>query len=287
MYHVGKYDAGLASLPDGYENRCLGYTRVPLVDHNTGSVHMGLGICELAPGGTIDTHFHSYEEGFYILDGELILGREASSYRLGRDDYGVIQTGVSHSWRNDGASPVRWLNMLAPQPKPAGRGKDTWWEGGEAPTQASPPVLDDPRTRYLGHFSEDQLPEPSEIQMDGYRGGNISGISLKMLVDGFFGAQHLTMFIVQFVPGGGGNVHDHPFEESYFFLSGEAEGILDGEKHNVGPGSVVWSGVGGAHGFFTQGDHPARWLETQAPQPPTQGAFRFRRDWEEYLEGKG
>ena len=37
-----------------------------------GSVHMGVGICYLDPGG-IEPHRHSFEESFYILEGSVIV----------------------------------------------------------------------------------------------------------------------------------------------------------------------------------------------------------------------
>ncbi len=286
MHHVGKFEPDKLDIPAGYHGRSKGFRSAPLVNRNVGSVHMGLAICELEPGGSVEYHSQSNEEGFYVLEGQVLLGRDRLAYALTEGDYGVIPTGASHSWRNTATGPVRWLEMVAPQPKTTDRGVDTFWEGEAAPETARPPDWRDPRLRHLGHFSEEQLPRASQIQMDGYRGGNIAGISLKMLIDGFLGAQHLTMFIVQFEPGGAGNVHDHPFEESYFFLSGEAEAVLDGKTYRVGPGGYVWTGVGGTHGFFNKGAAPVRWLETQAPQPPTQHAFRFWQDWEGYLASK-
>ena len=92
-------------------------------------------------------------------------------------------------------------------------------------------------------------------------------------------AQHLTLFMVDFQPGGAGNIHDHPFEETYFFLSGEAEAILDGKTYQVKAEDFVWIGVGGTHGFFNKGTVPMRWIETQTPQPPNQHGFRFPADW--------
>jgi quercetin dioxygenase-like cupin family protein len=119
----------------------------------------------------------------------------------------------------------------------------------------------------------------SQLQMEGYRGSSIFGISLKMLVDHMLGAQHLTLFMVEFQPGGEGNIHDHPFEESYVLLTGEAEAILDGKTYHVKAGDYVWTGVGGTHGFFNKGTVPVRWIETQTPQPPNQQGFRFPADW--------
>jgi len=170
--------------------------------------------------------------------------------------------------------------MLSPQPKAASQEQDTYFLKTEPPPSfGQPPDFRDPMTRYLGHFEEVQMPPPSQLQMDGYKGPNIFGISLKMLIDRMLGAQHLTLFMVEFQPGGEGNIHDHPFEETYFLLSGEAETILDGKHYHVKAGDYVWTGVGSTHGFFNKGTVPVRWIETQSPQPPNQQAFRFPADW--------
>jgi hypothetical protein len=49
--------------------------------------------------------------------------------------------------------------------------------------KGSPPDFRDPMTRSLGHFADAQMPPSSQLPMEGYRGSNIVGISLKMLVD--------------------------------------------------------------------------------------------------------
>ena len=51
-----------------YESRARGSTRAALVDGSTGSVHMGLGLCRLEDGH-VETHVHSFEESFYVLEG--------------------------------------------------------------------------------------------------------------------------------------------------------------------------------------------------------------------------
>jgi len=109
--------------------------------------------------------------------------------------------------------------MLSPQPKAPGQKRDTLFFKAEgAPSTGNPPDFRDPMTRYLGHFNDSQMPPYSQLQMEGYRGSSIFGISLKMLVDHMLGAQHLTLFMVEFQPGGEGNIHDHPFEESSVML---------------------------------------------------------------------
>ena len=287
MHYVGNYDKAAFQLPPGYEQHSQGYARVPLVDHNTpGAVHTGLGLCKLDAEGTLHPHVHFYEEAFYILEGQVLLSLDGYNYQLAQGDYGIIQAAVPHAWHNVSEQPVRWLEMLSAQPKAPGQERDTFFlKTGGIPNAGERPDFRDPMTRYLGHFDDQQMPPPSQLQMDGYHGSNIYGISLKMLIDRILGAQHLTLFMVEFQPGGDGNIHDHPFEETYFFVSGEAEAILDGKHYSVKAGDYVWTGVGGTHGFFNRSTVPMRWIETQSPQPPNQQAFRFPADWE-YLAKK-
>ena len=288
MHVVKSFDETAMATPPLYADKSEGYSRVALADHTIpGCVHMGLGICELAPGGWLRPHVHSFEEGFYILEGTILGSIDGRNFRFGPGDYGLARMGALHAWRNDGSRPVRWLEMLSPQPRPPEHLEaDTFFIAGqESPKSGERPDLHDPLSRYVGHFDESQLPAPAELQMDGYHGASIHGVSIKMMVDRLLGAQHITMFIVQFQPGGQGNEHDHPYEESYFLLQGEAEATLDGRRYHVKAGDFVWTSVGGTHGFLNTGDIPVRWLETQSPQPPDEQAFRFNADWR-YLADK-
>ena len=281
MHHVANYAQAASQTPPAYEGHSQGYARVALVDHAiAGAVHTGLGLCTLAAQGTLNPHVHFYEEAFFVLEGQVFERIDGHEYRLGPGDYGIIPPGVPHALRTAGNQPVRWLEMLSPQPKAPGLERDTHFLKQEtAPNAGSPPDFRDPMTRYLGHFDDSQMPPHSQLQMEGYRGSSIAGISLKMLIDHQLGAQQLTLFMVEFQPGGAGNIHDHPFEESYFLLSGEAEAVLDGKTYQVKAGDYVWTGVGGTHGFFNKGTVPVRWIETQTPQPPSQHGFRFPADW--------
>src|SRR3954465_5702015 len=116
-----------------------GSTRASLVNHALGSVMTGLSVCEIAPGGTLDPHVHSFEEGFYLLSGEAVFACNDQAYRLKAGDYGVAKVGALHAGRNTGKTAVRWLQMNAPQPKPAGRERDTFFKkGAKAPADGPP-----------------------------------------------------------------------------------------------------------------------------------------------------
>ena len=112
-----------------------------------------------------------------------------------------------------------------------------------------------------------------------------SGIAVKMLVDQRLDAQCHTMFMVEYQPGGAAHLHDHPLEEAYYLLDGEVEAVADDKTYILKPGDVFWTGVGCIHAFYNRSNTTVRWLETQAPQPPSRHSYRFNRDWD-YVKDK-
>src|SRR4051812_5605525 len=94
-----------------YRNTSHGYSRAVLVDDSTGSVHTGLTLELLEPGGSIATHLHSFEEGFYVLEGEAAVTIDTRAVAFGPGDFGVFKVGTPHAWRNTGSAPLRWLQM--------------------------------------------------------------------------------------------------------------------------------------------------------------------------------
>jgi mannose-6-phosphate isomerase-like protein (cupin superfamily) len=157
-------------------------------------------------------------------------------------------------------------------------GRDTFFVGGEAPAQAELPGAADSDAGRLGHFDESQLPSPDgPSQMEGFN--PTTGVAIKMFVDRSFGAIHQSLFLIQYMPGAQIDPHDHTFEESYYIVSGEVEATADGQSYRLGPGNVIWTGVGCVHSFAQVGSQPVRWIETQAPLPPAKEVFRFERDW--------
>jgi mannose-6-phosphate isomerase-like protein (cupin superfamily) len=144
----------------------------------------------------------------------------------------------------------------------------------------------DPRNRYFGRITPSHM-DPNKQSQDllevtaSMRTALLvyGGINVKMMVDPDLGAQLATMFMVQYDPDGATGPHDHPFEETYFFLEGQAEATFDGKPVVVSAGDIAWAGVGCPHSFRNLGGGTLRWLETQAPQPPRRYSYRFARDW--------
>jgi quercetin dioxygenase-like cupin family protein len=299
---VTRVDWDFADAPHGYDGRASGLARRTLVGRESGATHTQLDISRLAAGGHVDGHIHSFEKAVYVLAGTPVLAFAGRRLLLRQGDYALLPVGMRHSWANEAADEARWLTIATPQRIPAGEGRrDTFFvppgQPGEPGGEAQPPPFGDPTLRMVGHY-EGTPPQAEALQLDSTVRGRrpagmdtallaYSGISVKMLVDRTFGAELLTMFTVDYEPNGAAQVHDHPFEEAYFFLEGEIEAVLEGREYTIRAGDVVFAGVGDSHGFFNTGTGRVRWIETQAPQPPGRHSYRWLQHWEGLEEDAG
>ena len=268
MHIVGKLSETQVS--DGlFAGRSVGLTSRALFDRTRGTIHHSVVHHELAPGGQVDRHVHAFEEAVYVLSGALAVAVGDGYEELRADDYLWVEVGVLHGLATASPEPAAWLEVSAPNP--GASFEDTVFTDGVA---ASPEV---PYRR--GHFDVSGLPEPSGAILAG-AGSNVGGASVRLLVSPDFGASQLVLMALRYVPGGAIKAHDHAFEEGFFFVEGEIEAELDGERQTFGPGDYFWSGVGSVHALTNRSAAPVRWLETQAPQPPLRHQFRYRADWE-------
>ena len=294
MHHYLK--AADVQLRPAYFDHSRSFRRSSLVDQTVGSVHMGLGLCALSADGHIDSHVHSFEESFFVLEGQPTLVLDGRSYPLMPGACGVVPVSVSHAWLGPASGTARWIDMLAPQPRVDGTADDTFFLGPVVTDDAEPLDIRDPRSRHLFRIDD------RDIALEGLKTGArvdaptvsasmstallaYSGIAVKMLVDQRLDAQLSTMFMVEYQPGGVAHPHDHPLEESYYILDGEIEAVADGKTYVLRRGDLFWTGVGCVHAFYNRSPRTVRWLETQSPQPPARHSYRFNRDWE-YLKQK-
>jgi quercetin dioxygenase-like cupin family protein len=300
MHYVGHVDWSFTDRPNPASATATGLARQVLVGSAQGAVHTELAVGALAEGGWLARHVHSFEEALYVLVGELVIDIGGAVHRLVAGDFALIPIGTWHALVNGGSGPVRWLGVNTPQrlAPDAGR-RDTFFHRDPfdpAPLvgRAVRPAFGAPTTKFVGHYDgtppqlealrvDDPVRERRPVGMDtallAY-----SGISVKMLVDRGLGADLLTMFTVDYEAGGAAQAHDHPFEETYFFLDGEIEAELDGTLYVLRAGDVVFAGVGSVHDFWNTGNGRVRWIETQAPQPPARHSYRWVGPWKEVGE---
>ena len=141
-------------------SNATGLRRWSIVDEGTpGAVHTGFAIVELAGGGRIPWHVHSYEDSLYVLEGEVVVDTGDGANLLRAGDYGVSAVGAPHALRNVSGSPVRWAQMLAPQPRARVQG-DTYPVPALAEREPTPIDVRDPRTRSFGHI------DPGNMEVD-------------------------------------------------------------------------------------------------------------------------
>jgi mannose-6-phosphate isomerase-like protein (cupin superfamily) len=255
-----------------------------LVDAGSPSVHMELALCRLAPFAETRPLIHAFEESWYVLDGHGIASVADLSYDVKADTFGLTNVAVPER-KVAGPEGLTWLRMRAPMPHPLDPRKGNVPATGWMPSATiSTPDETNPRLQFAGQFTEADMGPRGPLSMPGYHGPNIKSIFIRMLVDDLMGATQHTQFIVEFGPRDPerqfASPHWHPFEEAYFLLTGSTHGILDGEEYDIEAGDLVWTGVGGTHGFYTTSDVPCRWIEVQTPTPPKENAFYFPKDWD-------
>lgn len=281
-------------VPTEYQGRSEGFSYWSAVDEShPAALHTGFGVCRLDPGGSIDAHVHSFEESFYILDGEVVYETPGGAITLRPGDYGLAPIGVEHRWRNVGSDPVRWAAVLAPQPR-SSHGGDIYFTPGFESVDPSDVDVRDPRTRRFGHIDPENMDVDKQTQDRLAVSASMrtallvySGITVKMMVDTDSGAQLHTMFMVQYEPNGFAGAHDHPLEEAYLILEGGVDARFDDDEYRLEVGDIAWAGVGCVHEFANPGTQRVRWLETQAPGPPPRHSYRFARDWTYLTEQLG
>jgi len=300
MHSVGQIDWSFMDRPAPASAISSGLARLRIVGPDQGAVHTELAVVGVLTGGWLAPHVHSFEEALYVLSGELLVDLGGRVHRLVDGDFTLIPTGIRHALGNTAAAPVRLLSLNSPQRlDPSAGRRDTFFEPAQdlarMDADAVRPRFGDPTLRLVGHY-DGTPPQLEALRVKDPARGRASagmdtailaysGISVKMMVDRAFGADHVTMFTVDYELGGAAQAHDHPFEEAYVFLSGEIEGEIDGEHYTFRPGDVAFAGVGSVHGFYNTGTERVRWIETQAPQPPARHSYRWVDQWRRFEEG--
>ena len=88
---------------------------VEFLARTTDTPRFTFGIIEIQPGRELEQHAHADEDdAFYILEGEMtfLLGSERVAAPPGT--FVLVPPDTEHGFRNDGAAPVRMLNIHAP-----------------------------------------------------------------------------------------------------------------------------------------------------------------------------
>jgi mannose-6-phosphate isomerase-like protein (cupin superfamily) len=102
----------------GDEDAAAAYAMEMLHDGGTNFI-----LTELPPGLTGDAFMHATDTIDYlvVISGEVVLVLEAGEVRLRPGDL-IVDRGVIHGWRNDGAEPAVYASVTIPA-RPVGNGR--------------------------------------------------------------------------------------------------------------------------------------------------------------------
>lgn len=271
--------------PRSYAGHCEGFERATHVGRADGAVHAGLGTCSLAAGGWVEPHLHGFDEIVFVLSGRPRLTVGGRTVELAAHDAALVAVGEAHAWSNPGPEPARWIELQAPLPRAPEEPADTAFLGPGALAGGEPTTLD-PGDPGLTRFGQLWPPIGTGPGASGPRAPGsaaptmaLPGILGRHSIDQRHGAALGRTFVVEFAPGAALDAHDHPFEETFYVLSGAIAFTADGVEHELGPGDVGFAGVGCLHAFENRGGEPCRWLESQTPLPPSRNDTRVQALW--------
>jgi quercetin dioxygenase-like cupin family protein len=95
----------------------------------------------------------------------------------------------------------------------------------------------------------------------------ITGLRHATLIEGSGGASHLEVRLYELRAGTAVPAHRHPFEESWYVLSGRGQRTVAGLTYQVAAGDYGFSPVGAGHGLAAT-DEDLSWLSVWAPKRP-------------------
>jgi quercetin dioxygenase-like cupin family protein len=111
------------------------------------------------------------------------------------------------------------------------------------------------------------LPASAAPWLAGHPSEPGGGIQVCERLGARFGARHLSVFLLEFAAGAEIRGHRHPYEESFFILSGRVLFALDGRAYELGPGDFGFVPIAAGHAWHNPGPAPCRLLRVHSPLP--------------------
>lgn len=118
---LGRFDESQLPHPGGPSqmegfNPLTGVAIKMFVDRSLGAIHQSLFLIQYMPGAKIDPHDHTFEESYFIVQGQVEATADGQTYRLGPGSAIWTSVGCIHAFANTGTEPVRWIETQAPLP---------------------------------------------------------------------------------------------------------------------------------------------------------------------------
>lgn len=99
------------------------------------------------------------------------------------------------------------------------------------------------------------------------------GFNSAILVSLADGSSHIEVSVCSLDPGGYIRGHLHPFEESFYVLSGEAVVSIDHTAHHLTRDDFGFAPVSAPHAWSNPFEEPVTWYRIRSPQPRPVGEY--------------
>ncbi len=231
---------------------------------------------EAAPGDGAPPHSHTFDEGFYVLRGEMTFFAGDSSVRLSEGDFINIRGGTGHYTKNESGAPAELLTICAP----SGFDGFQFASGKRASGKEGPfaPAADDDFERMsaaAGQFGIDLDPPKSLFEKtpemlvrkrgEGRRVAAAGDVYTFLATSADTGGNYALWHAVVH-PAAGAPPHTHRREEEGFFiLVGELTLFADGKRLTASAGDWVMLPRDIKHGFKNETTSPVQMLILIAP----------------------
>jgi quercetin dioxygenase-like cupin family protein len=222
-------------------------------------------------------HVHSREEeGFYVLDGEIVFQAGTLKATAGPGTFLALPAGIPHGWLN-GKTPARLITFTAP----AGN-EGFFLELGEekkGPRQVKPIAEINRRSERYGvtYFGPTDDPAEGALALgDGRTATSVNpgegeklyaaGVEYAIKASGRQTAGAYTLTELTLDPGGVIPGLRHPrYEEGIYVLEGEVAATIAGRAFDAGPGDFLVVPWGLTHAIKNASGKPARLLSLTTP----------------------
>ena len=225
----------------------------------------------IPPGDGPPPHRHGFQEGFYVLKGELAFTAGNRDVTLAAGGFIAIGGGTAHHFRNVGRVDAEVLVLVAPSgferfQVEAGRPVADASGPFEPPSPEEMARLRDLAPKYgieLNPPDDATRAEPEMVARQRDEGTAIAVVGdlyTFLAVGGETGGRYAIWDAIV-PPGGGPPPHIQSREhEGFYVLEGELTFMADGVRIVAGPGTFLNVPPGALHSFKNEGKRPARQL---------------------------
>lgn len=223
------------------------------------------------PGASAPPHSHTFDEAFYIAEGEMDFTAGNQTVRVSAGGFIHVHGGIAHRPQNPTEKNSELITICAPAGFDAFQldvGERVESKDGPFP-KAVPDIetrLKQAGLRYGINLNPDKrafevdpgiaVRQPGEGQTIGVVGDVYRFLVTGEESKGAYAIWHATIY-----PGGGPPPHRHSREEEFFYiLRGGVTIYDDGKAVTAKPGAAVNLPIGTRHWFKNEGDEPAEML---------------------------